>query len=365
MSNNISIIFYLFILLFNYSKQICDENCVQCNNSTNECIKCIPTYANINGQCTSIEDIKAPENCNIKNCDICKTEKECEICKDGFILENKVCYSTKCTQFGFCSYCDEYDCKKCLKNYQLKYGTCDETKYAPIKRLILKIVIPVIIFLIIIALISYNIKNKNKYNIVADKVIKYKHPKRGNYVIILPPGKEENNKNESKLDVSSNAGDNHTSYTSSVDEKAIMNKCVICGKKNIFNYADCYCALCIEHYKSIMNNKNGNKLYCPVHNIPLTKNFFIQLHKKSSLKGNAIDKLSYVLCPICKLFPAKVSFNCGCKAKVCDKCFNDNIYIYKYKTCPLCGNPYNSFKHKIIKKIIVKNIGSERNEKLD
>ena len=32
--------------------------------------------------------------------------------------------------------------------------------------------------------------------------------------------------------------------------------------------------------------------------------------------------------------------------KICQKCFNDNVYILKYNQCPGCGLPYNSKKEK-------------------
>ena len=32
--------------------------------------------------------------------------------------------------------------------------------------------------------------------------------------------------------------------------------------------------------------------------------------------------------------------------KLCEKCFNDNVYILKYNQCPGCGNPYNPKKEK-------------------
>ena len=35
--------------------------------------------------------------------------------------------------------------------------------------------------------------------------------------------------------------------------------------------------------------------------------------------------------------------------RVCEKCFNDNVYVLKYNQCPGCGMPYvpiNTFKKK-------------------
>ena len=48
-----------------------------------------------------------------------------------------------------------------------------------------------------------------------------------------------------------------------------------------------------------------------------------------------------MICPLCKIYPATQSFNCGCNMKLCTKCFNDNIFVFKYNQCPGCGKPYN------------------------
>ena len=30
--------------------------------------------------------------------------------------------------------------------------------------------------------------------------------------------------------------------------------------------------------------------------------------------------------------------------RVCEKCFNDNVYVFKYNQCPGCGAPYKPAK---------------------
>ena len=62
------------------------------------------------------------------------------------------------------------------------------------------------------------------------------------------------------------------------------------------------------------------------------------------IKGNAVKKLGLKVCPICKLNDGTQSFNCGCPMRVCENCFNDNVYVFKYNQCPGCGLPYNPIK---------------------
>ena len=61
---------------------------------------------------------------------------------------------------------------------------------------------------------------------------------------------------------------------------------------------------------------------------------------KSNIKGNALHKLGLPKCPICKINDGTQSFNCGCPMRVCENCFNSNVYVLKYNQCPGCGMPY-------------------------
>ncbi len=285
-------------------------------------------------------------NCLIKNCLKCSENGECIECRETFHLDKKKCYSTECSIFGFCKYCDEYDCYACLNGYQLLYGICDtldkETKK---KRIIsFSIISGVISILLIVLIILYIFlkkknKQKNKDNYISDKIIKKKHPKSGNYLIVLPIKDESINNNSIINNNNVSSIDKTTISYSLRREKLRENKCILCKNKHIFCFADCGCSLCYDHYCSIKDNELN--LNCPIHKIPLKKSFYIQLEKKSSLKGNAIEQLGQSLCPICKIYPANQSFNCGCHMKLCSKCFNDNVFVFKYNQCPGCGKPYN------------------------
>ena len=61
---------------------------------------------------------------------------------------------------------------------------------------------------------------------------------------------------------------------------------------------------------------------------------------KSKIKGNALHKLGLPKCPVCKINDGTQSFNCGCPMRVCENCFNDNVYVFKYNQCPGCGKQY-------------------------
>ena len=98
--------------------------------------------------------------CNIKNCEKCGKTNECKKCKNNFkLLENR-CYNTECQIFGFCSYCDEFDCIQCEKGYQLNFGTCDKQVNGFKKKLILGILIPTIFISIILYIYLYIKKKK-------------------------------------------------------------------------------------------------------------------------------------------------------------------------------------------------------------
>ena len=277
--------------------------------------------------------------CNIKNCLSCKNPNECAKCKENYELENFRCYSKECSVYGFCQYCDEYDCLKCKKGYKMNYGICDETIHGFEIKLILGIGIPIILISLIIYLYKC-IKKKIKTNIETGNILKYRHPKPGNYIILI----EQNPKKETDLSDSKNTA---FSIIESNREKnkAEINCCVVCGKKKIYAFADCRCGLCFEHFKIIKNNKE--KIICRIHNVILSKNIIIQLDKKSNYKGNAVEKLGLSLCPICKINQGTQSFNCGCNMRICEKCFYDYVYILKYNQCPGCGKPYIPDRHNI------------------
>ena len=276
------------------------------------------------------------QQCTIKNCQNCLDLNSCSICKPNYELYKNQCYSNNCLIYGHCNLCNEYDCIKCENGYKLEYGACDKKEKSKLFIQMLFYTIPTfVIFMIIISYIIYKYKKKlkNTISIINDNVIKKKHPKCGNYIII------NSEKTNSKIENSINVSNLQTSSSSSYEkekeqEKKIKLGCVLCNKKRTVFISDCGCNLCKEHYKKI---KNGENLICPIHNINLEKNFVLTLEKKSDLKGCAIEHLGQQLCPICKVNNGIQGFNCNCNMKLCLKCYNENVYVFKYNTCPGCG----------------------------
>lgn len=270
--------------------------------------------------------------CNIKNCITCDNRNECIKCKEGFQLDNKRCYSKSCEIYGFCKYCDEYDCLKCLKGYKLNYGICD-TKESSKKKLYLGAILTILLIVVIIYLyIRY--KKIALMKIKTGQIIKFIHPKSGFYQLNY----EINNESDisaNKIFVSNN------NELEGGKEPPVVNSCVVCGNKNTYTIADCGCSICFDHYKMIKLNKN---IKCRIHKVDLASTISFKMEMKSKIKGNALEKLGLPKCPICKINDGTQSFNCGCAMRVCEKCFNDNVYVLKYNQCPGCGMPYNPIK---------------------
>ena len=155
--------------------------------------------------------------------------------------------------------------------------------------------------------------------------------KSGSYIIVHHLKDDLNNNNSIENNNFNSFNKSYCSHSLNFEKKhnnKNNNKCILCNKKNIFCFADCGCSVCYEHYLIIKNEEM--KINCPIHNIILKKSYSIQLQKKSSLKGNAIEQLGQMICPLCKIYPA-----------LCTKCFNDNVFVFKYNQCPGCGKPYN------------------------
>ena len=111
--------------------------------------------------------------CNIKNCLLCENRNQCIKCKDEYELVDNRCYSKNCEIFGFCKYCDDYDCLKCITGYKLNYGICD-IKVRSKKIIILKISISIIILFLLIYLYIYLKKRaKEKIETVEDLLLSY------------------------------------------------------------------------------------------------------------------------------------------------------------------------------------------------
>ena len=279
--------------------------------------------------------------CNIKNCLTCDNRNECIKCKEGYQLDNKRCYSKNCEIYGFCKFCDEYDCLKCLKGYKLNYGICDIKEKSRKKFFLLMALLIILISLVIYLYIRY--KKLSRIKIETGQVIKFIHPKSGFYQLNYETNLEN-------VDITNNKIFNLTNESNVEKESPVVNNCVICGNKNTYCIADCGCSLCQEHYKIIKSDK---KINCKIHNVNLTSSISFKMALKSNIKGNAVEKLGLPKCPICKINDGTQSFNCGCPMRVCEKCFNDNVYVLKYNQCPGCRKPYIPIKNSKKKKKVV------------
>ena len=333
------IIHFYFIVLS------CIKNTkIACLNSTIISINLSDKNKKINSNTIESNKLRNLEvTCNIKYCLKCGKRNECVKCKNNYELVDKRCFSQKCEIFGFCKYCDEYDCLKCHKGYKLNFGIC-EIKERSKKILILKICIPVIIIILIIYLYLYK-KKKAREKIETGQVIKFNHPKSGFYRLNFD---KYNTNSEEFQEFSQNKSLSSSNSDSTGDrESPVVKVCVVCGNKKIYTIADCGCSICLDDYKIIKGEKE--KMKCRVHNVFLSSNISFEMYK-SNIKGNAVEKLGLTKCPICKINDGTQSFNCGCPMKVCEKCFNDNVYVFKYNQCPGCGMPYVPIKHSKKKK---------------
>ena len=272
---------------------------------------------------------------SINSCLKYEKKNECIKCREGYELINKHCYRVNCAVFGFCKYCDDYDCLKCQQGYKLNYGICDK-KLLSKKILFVKIIIPLILIFLIVYIYLYR-RKKAKEKIETGQVIKFRHPKSGFYRMNFNFDKfATNNTSEDIIEFSQNKS---LSSGPEINENpsAEVNYCVVCGSKKTYAIADCGCSLCFEDYKMAKSDKE--KIKCRIHNVFLSSNITFEIYK-SNIKGNALEKLGLSKCPICKINDGTQSFNCGCTMKVCEKCFNDNVYVLKYNQCPGCGMPY-------------------------
>ena len=281
-----------------------------------------------------IKKISSLLNCT-KNCIKCETKNECLKCKGDFELIDKRCYRTNCQVFGYCKYCDEYDCLQCQTGYKLNYGICDK-KVISKKILFVKIIVPIMILILIVYWYLYR-RKKAKEKIETGQVIKFRHPKSGfyhmNYEKYYPSSPTEENVSNSSQNKSLSSRVSDPGETPSAE----VNLCVVCGSKKTYGIADCGCSLCFEDFKMIRGDKE--KIKCRIHNIFLSSSITFEMYK-SNIKGNAVERLGLSKCPICKINDGTQGFNCGCPMKVCEKCFNDNVYVLKYNQCPGCGMPY-------------------------
>ena len=276
--------------------------------------------------------------CTIKNCLKCDKRNECIKCREGFELDKRRCYSKNCEIFGFCKFCDDYDCLKCIKGYKLNYGICEQKVHST-QKIIFITVFP-ILFIFFLMYLCYRYQKKSKEKIKTGQVLKFSHPKSGYYQLYYEIDNNNNNNNDNYNETSQNKTlASTTSETNGEKEAPVIKNCVVCGSKKTYSIADCGCSLCELHFKNIKSEKE--KLVCRIHKIYLCCNMSFKMVVKSNIKGNALDKLGLPKCPICKIHDGTQTFNCGCPMRVCENCFNDNVYVFKYNQCPGCGLPYN------------------------
>ena len=292
--------------------------------------------------------------CNIKNCLLCDKRNECIKCDENYELDKRRCYNKNCDIYGFCKFCDEYDCLKCKKGYKLNYGLCIQKEHSRKKIILISVLLLSIIFILIY--ICHRCNKKAKEKIRTGQIVKFIHPKSGYYQLYFETNNNDNNNNNNNDN--NNSSNQETSHSKSLGtstsesiggkETPIINCCVVCGNKKTYTIADCGCSVCFKHCKSI--KLENDKILCRIHKSMLSCNLSFKMVAKSVIKGNAVKKLGLKVCPICKLNDGTQSFNCGCPMRVCENCFNDNVYVFKYNQCPGCGMPYNPIKNSKKKK---------------
>jgi uncharacterized membrane protein YciS (DUF1049 family) len=281
--------------------------------------------------------IKNTHSCFIQNCNYCSKKNQCEICKEGYKLKNSKCYNTECSIYGKCKYCTEFDCVYCEKGYKISYGFCeiDDSLYKI--QIILGIIFPIIfcVSIIIICVFFYKKKKKIKFQkIYSAEIIKKKKTNDGQYIII-------NTTNVNNSGIISLNDDDFNNEKDKLNEKEKLNQnklnhCILCDN-SIFSFSKCGCGLCKEHAFLVDYNE-----ICPIHKIPLEEKLVIKMEKKKLMKKKSFEDYKNVkICPVCKIEKGIVNFNCGCPCLLCNKCFNDNVYVFKFNKCPGCGKSYN------------------------
>ena len=287
-------------------------------------------------------------NCYVANCNYCASKDQCDQCKPGYESLNSKCYSTKCQIFTKCKYCTELDCVHCEKGYKISYGFCEIDENLFKLHILLGVILPLfIIFIIILSCILY-FKRRNKkisQKVISADIIGQRKPTSGQYIIINTTNinnsgtisfSDDKTISSASIGLINKIKKNVISSKIKGNNNNNSNHCILC-KKSIFSFSICGCGLCKEH--SIEKDKK-----CPIHNCLLEDNMVIKKEKKKKLEkknsNNSDDDVK--MCPVCKIKNGTVSFNCGCPVLLCTKCFNDNVYVFKFNRCPGCNKPYDS-----------------------
>lgn len=207
--------------------------------------------------------------CNVKNCKKCSFSNKCISCKRYFTLQNNNCYSTNCDLFGFCDYCDEYECIKCQRGYNLQYGLCQDNKTMPVQfYYILLIILGLIFILVLLFQCNKPLSYKNKSKSIKQKSINLSNIKTGQYVYESISEKDNTNMKNT--------------YPQEYNYFIYNSTCVFCKKKGIFSLLICGCGLCIDH----SDNINKVVLKCPVHKCLIIKRLIIS---KNNNKDNVLQ----------------------------------------------------------------------------
>ena len=287
-------------------------------------------------------------NCYVANCNYCASKDQCDQCKPGYELLNSKCNSTKCQIFTKCKYCTELDCVHCEKGYKISYGFCEIDENLFKLHILLGVILPLfIIFIIILSCILY-FKRRNKkisQKVISADIIGQRKPTSGQYIIINTTNinnsgtisfSDDKTISSASIGLINKIKKNVISSKFKGNNNNNSNHCILC-EKSIFSFSTCGCGLCKEH--SVERDQK-----CPIHNCLLEDNMVIKKEKKKKLEkknsNNSDDDVK--MCPVCKIKNGTVSFNCGCPVLLCTKCFNDNVYVFKFNRCPGCNNPYDS-----------------------
>jgi len=299
----------------------------------------------INGSNTNELFRKLP-NCYVANCNYCASKDQCDQCKPGFELLNSKCYSTKCQIFRKCKYCTEFDCVHCEKGYKVSYGFCEIDENLFKLHILLGVILPIfILFIIILSCIIYCRRKKKKISqkVISADIVGQRKPTSGQYIIINTTNinnsgtisfNDEKNESNTPIGIINKIKKNViSSKFKHNNSSGNINHCVLC-EKSIFSFSNCGCGLCKEH--SLQKDQK-----CPIHNSLLEDNMVIKKEKKKLEKKNSHNEDDVKICPVCKIKNGTVSFNCGCPVLLCTKCFNDNVYVFKFNRCPGCNKPYD------------------------
>ena len=299
----------------------------------------------INGSNTNELFRKLP-NCYVANCNYCASKDQCDQCKPGFELLNSKCYSTKCQIFRKCKFCTEFDCVHCEKGYKVSYGFCEIDENLFKLHILLGVILPIfILFIIILSCIIYCRRKKKKISqkVISADIVGQRKPTSGQYIIINTTNinnsgtisfNDEKNESNTPIGIINKIKKNViSSKFKHNNSSGNINHCVLC-EKSIFSFSNCGCGLCKEH--SLQKDQK-----CPIHNSLLEDNMVIKKEKKKLEKKNSHNEDDVKICPVCKIKNGTVSFNCGCPVLLCTKCFNDNVYVFKFNRCPGCNKPYD------------------------